>query len=280
MDRSRDRWRPPFWLVQHGATSEQPRTSRVVGRGNAPHRAAHARAWYRRSRRTAGAAVGRRAHTPHIHAIRRGRRRARPARRDAGGRPSVCARRRGSARGTRLSRVFHADFVWEVAVVAELAKGDMPPPESYYLNDDLHYYWLMHLLRRPSSTAPSPTPTPINCCSSTRSGRRWRSRRSGKLLVRHFVSSPWAAAIGCIFVLLGTSLEGIDRLWCWNGNIQALRNTNIDAVTDWDYQGMRADGLHRLLLYQPQHKQGTCSVCLRCSRSTRRATSARPRCSC
>ena len=77
--------------------------------------------------------------------------------------------------------------------------------------------------------------------------------------MRHFVSSPWAAAIGCIFVLLGTSLEGTDRIWVhWTRGIpfDALRNTNIDAVTDWNYQGMRADGLHRLLFYQPQHQTG------------------------
>jgi BirA family biotin operon repressor/biotin-[acetyl-CoA-carboxylase] ligase len=33
-----------------------------------------------------------------------------------------------------------------MAIVAEVSKGDVPPRNPYYLNDDLHYYWLMYLL--------------------------------------------------------------------------------------------------------------------------------------
>ena len=36
--------------------------------------------------------------------------------------------------------------MWEMAVVSEVSKGDMPPRNPYYLKDQLHYYWLMHLL--------------------------------------------------------------------------------------------------------------------------------------
>jgi hypothetical protein len=157
--------------------------------------------------------------------------------------------------GRAYRAYFTADFVWEVAVVAELAKGDMPPQNPYYLNDDLHYYWLMHLLPAAQHRAFGGTPTIdqlllVNAFwSALAFGTFWY------FFVRHFVSSPWAAAIGCVFVLLGTSLEGIDRIWAGTP-FEVLRNTNIDAVTDWNHQGMRADGLHRLLLYQPQHQTG------------------------
>ena len=94
--------------------------------------------------------------------------------------------------GRAYRAYFTADFVWAMAVVAEVSKGDMPPKNPYYLDDSLHYYWLMHLLP-PRSTA----------------ARRRRPRSSQLLLVnafwtaltfggffyffvRHFVDRPWA----------------------------------------------------------------------------------------
>ena len=161
--------------------------------------------------------------------------------------------------GRAYRAYFTADFVWEVAVVAELSKGDMPPRNPYYLNDDLHYYWLMHLLPAAQHRAFGGTPTADQILLVNAFWSALAFAAFWYFFVRHFVSSPWAAAIGCIFVLLGTSLEGIDRIWVhWSRGIplEALRSTNIDAITDWNYQGMRADGLHRLLFYQPQHQTG------------------------
>ena len=48
--------------------------------------------------------------------------------------------------GRAYRAYFTADFVWELAVVAEVAKGDVPPRNPYYIGDALHYYWLMHLV--------------------------------------------------------------------------------------------------------------------------------------
>ena len=48
--------------------------------------------------------------------------------------------------GRAYRAYFTADFVWEMAVVSEVSKGDMPPRNPYFVDDDLHYYWLMHLL--------------------------------------------------------------------------------------------------------------------------------------
>ena len=161
--------------------------------------------------------------------------------------------------GRAYRAYFTADFVWEVAVVAELSKGDMPPRNPYYLNDDLHYYWLMHLLPAVQHRAFEGTPTADQLLLVNALWSALAFAAFWYFFVRHFVSSPWAAAIACVFVLLSTSLEGIERMWRdWMRDIPlaGLRNTNIDALTDWDHQGMRADGLHRLLLYQPQHQMG------------------------
>jgi hypothetical protein len=161
--------------------------------------------------------------------------------------------------GRAYRAYFTADFVWEVAVVAELAKGDMPPQNPYYLNDPLHYYWLMHLLPAAQHRAFGGTPTVDELLLVNALWSALAFAAFWYFFVRHFVERPWAAAIGCVFVLFCTSLEGIDRILVyWSRDIPFgnLRNTNIDAITDWDYQGMRADGLHRLLLYQPQHQTG------------------------
>src|SRR5207249_2967352 len=60
-------------------------------------------------------------------------------------------------------------------------------------------------------------------------------------------------------VIFCSSFEGADRLWAiWRrgGSLDELRYLNIDAVANWVYHGMKVDGLHRLLLYQPQHQLG------------------------
>ena len=48
--------------------------------------------------------------------------------------------------GKAYRAYFTADFIWRMAVAAELAKGEVPPANPFYRNDYLHYYWLAHLL--------------------------------------------------------------------------------------------------------------------------------------
>ena len=48
--------------------------------------------------------------------------------------------------GRAYRAYFTADFIWRMAVAAELAKGDVPPVNPFHRNDYLHYYWLPHLL--------------------------------------------------------------------------------------------------------------------------------------
>ncbi len=48
--------------------------------------------------------------------------------------------------GRAYRAYFTADFVWRMAVAAELSKGDVPPRNQFYLDDPLRYYWLPHLL--------------------------------------------------------------------------------------------------------------------------------------
>ena len=85
------------------------------------------------------------------------------------------------------------------------AKGDMPPRNPYYLNDDLHYYWLMHLLPAVQHRAFGGTPTADQLLLVNAFWSALAFAAFWSFFVRHFVNSPWAAAIGCLFVLLETA---------------------------------------------------------------------------
>lgn len=161
--------------------------------------------------------------------------------------------------GRAYRAYFTADFVWEMTIAAEVAKGDMPPQNPFYPNDALHYYWLMHLLPGAEHRAAGDT---VRLDDILLTNAFWVSLVFVAFLywlVRHFVESPWAAAGGCVFVLFCSSFEGANRLWAlWRGGgrLESLRYLNIDAVGNWIYHGMKIDGLHRAMLYQPQHQLG------------------------
>jgi hypothetical protein len=161
--------------------------------------------------------------------------------------------------GRAYRAYFTADFVWEMTVAAEVSKGDVPPRNPFYPNDVLHYYWLMHLLPGAEHRLAGDA---VRLDDILLTNALWVSLAFVAFLywlVRHFVESPWAAASGCVFTLFCSSFEGADRLWAiWRGggSLESLRYLNIDAVGNWIYHGMKIDGLHRAMLYQPQHQLG------------------------
>lgn len=161
--------------------------------------------------------------------------------------------------GRAYRAYFTADFVWEMAVVSEVSKGDVPPRNPYYLNDDLHYYWLMHLLPAVEHRAVGTVLTVEQLLLVNAFWAALTFVGFFYFFVRHFVDRPWAASLACVGVLFCSSFEGIQQVWSlWQRgrSLEALRYLNIDAITRWVYQSLPIDGLHRLLLYQPQHQLG------------------------
>jgi hypothetical protein len=158
--------------------------------------------------------------------------------------------------GRAYRAYFTADFVWTMAVVAEVSKGDVPPRNQFLYNNDLHYYWLPHLLSaveyrwlgtRLSLEA-------LLLVNATLHGLAFVAFLY--VFMRHFVTSAAAAALGTVGAVLFTSFEGLERLithWRQGIPLELLRNVNIDAVTRWYYGALPVDGLQRVLLYQPQH---------------------------
>lgn len=161
--------------------------------------------------------------------------------------------------GRAYRAYFTADFVWEMTVASELSKGAVPPQNPFHVKDPLHYYWLMYLLPGAEYRAAGGR---VRLDDILLVNAFWVGLAFVAFLyflVRHLTARPWPAALAVAFVLFCSSFEGADRLWLhWQQGIpwDAVRVINIDAVANWYYQGMKVDGLHRAILYQPQHQLG------------------------
>ncbi|HMD37518.1 MAG TPA: DUF6541 family protein [Vicinamibacterales bacterium] len=162
--------------------------------------------------------------------------------------------------GKAYRAYFIADFEWAMAAVSEVSKGDVPPRNPFLAGETLHYYWLADLFSSVEHRATTGRITieQILLVNDTLIGLAF----AGFLyfFVRHFVRSPSAAAIACVFAVLFSSFEGAQQVYAfWERGVpvraafEALRNTNIDAISNWKFGSLKVDGLHRALLYQPQH---------------------------
>jgi hypothetical protein len=179
------------------------------------------------------------------------------------GRPYACVGER-SPEGEAWRAYFTADFVWGMAVVSEVSKGDVPPRNPYRLDSQLHYYWLAHLVPSLEHRV-TQGETPLKqllLANAVLAGLAFVGFLY--VFIRHFVDSPTAAALACAAAILFHSLEGLEELialWRLGAPLDLVQYLNIDAVTRWVYHSMPVDGLQRLLLYQPQHQLGYVMGC-------------------
>lgn len=161
--------------------------------------------------------------------------------------------------GRTYRAYFTADFIWRMAVTAEVAKGDVPPRNQFFLGDDLRYYWLPDLLPA------------VEYRALGRSLRLEQVLLAHGLVVdgmfiaflfafaRHWTSSAPAAGLGVAAAVLFSSFEGTERIIAFARagiDYGYLRMLNIDAITRWEYGSLPVDGLQRVLFWQPQHAMG------------------------
>ncbi len=76
------------------------------------------------------------------------------------------------------------------------------------------------------------------------------------LLAWRVSGRPWVAAAATAVAILAPSLEGLYTLVQYTRAgtpLDALRDVNIDAVTAWEFSGLRIDNVPRLLWYTPHH---------------------------
>jgi hypothetical protein len=160
--------------------------------------------------------------------------------------------------GRRYYRAyFTADFVWHTALTSELRRFEMPPHNPYLAKEDLHYYWTYFLvpavITRLGPDALQDVETALKVCAV---GTAMLLVASMYALAAAAVRRRTAAVAGVWLVTLAASAEGsavIVSLLLHERPLNFLRFVNIDAVTAWWYKGLRIDGVHRTMLYTPQH---------------------------
>jgi hypothetical protein len=161
--------------------------------------------------------------------------------------------------GKAYRAYFTADFIWRMAVAAEIAKGEVPPRNPFYRGENLNYYWLAHLLpaAQHRELRGRVTLEQILLVNSLALDVAFVAFLYG--FARQWIRSPAAVSVGCVGALLFSSFEGAERMWhLWRvgAPFELLRTLNIDAVTRWIYGSLPVDGLHRVLWYQPHHAMG------------------------
>ena len=162
------------------------------------------------------------------------------------------------AEGNRLYRAyFTADFIWHTALTAELTKYQMPPVNPYLGDRTIQYYWTYFLV--PAVIAEE---GPGNL-ADIESSLKVNALLSGVLFLAAIVATTWTAsfsAVGTAFAVaiavLAASAEGIYAVWdllSRGRSLAELTDLNIDAVSSWEFSGLRVDSLVRSMWYNPQH---------------------------
>ena len=162
------------------------------------------------------------------------------------------------AEGNRFYRAyFTADFIWHTALTAELTKYEMPPVNPYLGDRTIQYYWTYFLLpavivqEGPRGLHDVETALKVNALCS------------GLLFLAALILATWAVSLSAagtaLAVLLAVMSASAEGLYAWwdlvsrGRSIAGLTNLNIDAVTAWEFRGLRVDSLVRSMWYNPQH---------------------------
>ena len=160
--------------------------------------------------------------------------------------------------GNRYYRAyFTADFVWHMAVTAEIDKFSMPPRNMFMPNRPLNYYWAYYVLPAAiSGSAPGQL-------ASVERNLKVNAIGTALLLVSSMFLLAWTvvpngpAVAGAVFLaVVASSAEGfyeMGRLLHRGAPLSALRNVNIDAISNWRFGGLRIDGIPRCFWWVPQH---------------------------
>lgn len=149
------------------------------------------------------------------------------------------------AEGVAYRAYFSADLMTHLSVIAELQKGTFPLQNPFFGGGNLGYYWLFFSF--PAMFGQWTSNEIALLVTYLGSGLLF----SGLLYVtfRSFSLVP-ARAFLASFVLLGA--VGFDGLVALLRN-EPWRNVNVDAISRWVFELISIDGLHRSLLYTPQH---------------------------
>ena len=168
---------------------------------------------------------------------------------------------RADAQGNKYYRAyFTADFLWHAALASELGKYSVPPRNPYLAPRAMNYYWTYFLL---PATIAREAPQFLPQLRNVQRCLKANAMLAGLLmvgalflLVRSAVKTSGPAAAAVVVVVLAASAEGLYAV----GDVLAhgrpwgvLQDTNIDAISNWSFGGLRIDNIPRSLWYTPQH---------------------------
>jgi hypothetical protein len=160
--------------------------------------------------------------------------------------------------GNRYYRAyFTADFVWHMAVTAEVQKFSMPPRNMFMPHRPLHYYWAYFVLpgaaagAGPRAVSDIQTDLTVNAIGTA-------LMLASSIFIVAWVAVPraWPVAISVALAVAASSAEGFVALVTFvrrGTPINALRDLNVDAISNWWFHGLRVDGLQRCFWWVPQH---------------------------
>lgn len=162
------------------------------------------------------------------------------------------------ADGNRHYRAyFTADFLWHVALTAELARFELPPPNPYTASERLHYYWTYFLVPAAVTGATSGGANHVETFLEV------NALCGGLVFVALIFAAAWTAvpragavALAALIALTAASAEGVYALadlYTRGRPLASVTSLNIDAITLWFLKGLTIDGLPRSLWYTPQH---------------------------
>jgi hypothetical protein len=168
---------------------------------------------------------------------------------------------RQDAQGNRYYRAyFTADFLWHSALAYELGRFSLPPRNPYLAPRPMNYYWTYFLLPAASARL---APSAAGHGQDVQPYLKANAMLAGLLMmaalfviVRSGTRSSAGAAAAVVLAVLAASAEGLYaaiELLVGGRPLSALRNMNVDAISNWSFGGLRIDNVPRSLWYTPQH---------------------------
>lgn len=162
------------------------------------------------------------------------------------------------ATGTRYYRAYlTADFVWHTALTQELARFDSPPHNPFFARDPVHYYYTYFLV---PAVLSGPVRAPL---VTVETALKITAIGAATLMFSLLFLATWSvtgrsgvAAAASVLALMAPSFEGLSEIGDFLRRgipLSRLADVNIDALTAWDFHGLRIDGLVRSMWYTPQH---------------------------
>lgn len=149
------------------------------------------------------------------------------------------------ADGIAYRAYFSADLMTHLSVVSELQKGEFPPVNPFYAGETLGYYWLFFAF--PATFGSWATNQSALLIVYVASGLLFAGLLF--LVMRRLGLAPRRAFVATAIVIAAASYEGVLAVV----RTEPWTDVNVDALSRWAFELVSLDGLHRSLLYTPQH---------------------------